>query len=172
VDVASNGSLPSPNGTVIASLSGSRLFLRSTNTGTLQPKRVINLNPEFASRISFMRWSPKLKNDYVGWNGLTSGKKRSGIDKTEEEGSGAPMRILVADEETIQVYDLKDEKWTATINQGFGGIRNVNFGRNQDEVIVFSDYQVAYTFFTFFYFCFAKLRKEITGGEQEGLLVV
>ena len=82
------------------------------------------------------------------------------------------MRILVADEETIQVYDLKDEKWTATINQGFGGIRNVNFGRNQDEVIVFSDYQVAYTFFTFFYFCFAKLRKEITGGEQEGLLVV
>ena len=54
------------------------------------------------------------------------------------------MRILVADEETIQVYDLKDELWNATINQGFGGIRNVDFGRNQDEVIVFSDYQVVF----------------------------
>jgi len=109
---------------------------------SLQIKRIINLNPEFAQHISFMKWSPQVKNELcVGWNGLASGKRRSGIDKTEEEG-GAPLRLLVADEETIQVYDMKDDKWTATINQGFGGIRNVDFGRNQDEVIVFSDYQV------------------------------
>lgn len=89
-----------------------------------------------------MRWSPQVKTEVcVSWNGLGLGKRRSGIDKTEEEG-GAPLRILIADEETIQVYDMKDDKWTATINQGFGGIRNVDFGRNQDEVIVFADYQV------------------------------
>jgi WD40 repeat protein len=37
---------------------------------------------------------------------------------------------------------VKDEKWTATISQGFGGIQNVEFGRNADEVIVFSEFQV------------------------------
>lgn len=110
---------------------------------SLQTKRVINLNPDFSQRICFIKWSPQVKNEVcVGWNGLASGKRRSGIDKTEEEG-GAPLRLLVADEETIQVYDMKDDKWTATINQGIGGIRNVDFGRNQDEVIVFADYQVA-----------------------------
>lgn len=55
------------------------------------------------------------------------------------------MRLLVADSEQIQVYDMKDDKWTATINQGFGGIKNVDFGRNQDEVIVFSDYELKVT---------------------------
>ena len=138
--LAPNGSLPSPNGTYIAALTGSRLTLRDAHT--LHTRRVINLNPDFAQRIAFIRWSPQVKNEVcVGWNGLGSGKRRSGIDKTEEEG-GAPLRILIADEETIQVYDMKDDKWTATINQGFGGIRNVDFGRNQDEVIVFADYQV------------------------------
>ena len=77
----------------------------------------------------------------MGWNGIKPGKRRSGIDKTEEEGGGQ-LRILVADEDTIQIFDMKDDKWTATINQGLGGIKNVEFGRNQDEIIVFSDYQV------------------------------
>ncbi|KAF8419321.1 hypothetical protein EV426DRAFT_291421 [Tirmania nivea] len=140
---STNGSLPSPNGTFLSNLTGSRLMIRDAHS--LQIKRIINLNPDFAQRISFMKWSPQVMNELcVGWNGLSLGKRRSGIDKTEEEG-GAPLRLLVADEETIQVYDMKDDKWTATINQGFGGIRNVDFGRNQDEVIVFADYQLKIT---------------------------
>jgi hypothetical protein len=70
------------------------------------------------------------------------GKRRSGIDNAEEEGT-AMQRVLLADEETIQVFDVRDDKWTATISQGFGGIKNVEFGRNEDEVIVFSEFQVS-----------------------------
>ncbi|KAL7266450.1 hypothetical protein RUND412_011003 [Rhizina undulata] len=143
---ASGGSFPSPNGSLIASIVSSKLVLRSA--ATLQTKRVINLNPDFASRIAFMRWSPRMKNESYcspAWHGLPIiGKRRSGIDKSEEEG-GAPLRILLADEETVQVFDVEDEKWMATINQGFGGIRNVEFGRNADEVIVFSDFQLKVT---------------------------
>lgn len=76
------------------------------------------------------------------WHGIPLiGKRRSGIDKSESEGGGR-QRILVADEQSIHVYDVDDEKWTVCINQGFGGIKNVEFGRNADEVVVFSEFQV------------------------------
>lgn len=90
-----------------------------------------------------MKWSPVPPSDSTGspsWNGFRC-KRRSGIDNSEEEGRHT-QRILLADDETIQVFDVNDEKWTATISQGFGGIKNVEFGRNADEVIVFSDFQV------------------------------
>lgn len=94
-----------------------------------------------------LKWSPHLSNSYSSpaWHGVpVIGKRRSGIDKSEEE--GGRQRILLADDETIQVYDVEDEKWTAIINQGFGGIRHVQFGRNADEVLVFSDFQVGLKF--------------------------
>jgi hypothetical protein len=90
-----------------------------------------------------MKWSPKAQNDINGspsWNGFWC-KRRSGIDNSEEEGI-VTQRVLLADDETILVFDVKDEKWTAKINPGFGGIKNVEFGRNADEVVVFSDFQV------------------------------
>lgn len=140
--VGFNGAQPAPDGSLIASIVHPRLVLRSTST--LQVRRIINLNPEFASRINFVKWSPYLDGSFTSpaWHGIPLiGKRRSGIDKSESEGGGR-QRILLADEQSIQVYDVEDEKWTACINQGFGGIRNVEFGRNADEVVVFSEFQV------------------------------
>lgn len=141
---ATNGSVPSPNGAFIASIVPPKLVVRSAST--LHVQRIINLNPRFASRVNFVRWSPVHLSENIcspAWNGLWH-KRRSGIDNSEEEGI-VTQRVLLADDETIQVFDVKDEKWTATIGQGFGGIKNVEFGRNADEVIVFSEFQLKVT---------------------------
>jgi hypothetical protein len=89
-----------------------------------------------------MKWSPVPQSDNtsIEWNGFMC-KRRSGIYNSAKEGD-IVQRVLLADDETILVFDANDEKWTATISQGFGGIRNVEFGRNADEVVVFSDFQV------------------------------
>lgn len=138
--IAANGSVPSPNGTLIASIVPPKLVVRSAST--LHVQRVINLNPRFAANVKFMKWSPVPSNDVISaaWNGFWC-KRRSGIDNSEEEGT-ITQRVLLADSDIIQVFDVKDEKWTATISQGFGGIKNVEFGRNADEVVVFSEFQV------------------------------
>lgn len=52
-------------------------------------------------------------------------------------------RVLVADDETTRVYDLRDEKWNAVISNGSGGMGknvHVEFGRDENEVIVWSDF--------------------------------
>lgn len=74
-------------------------------------------------------------------------KRRSGIDNSDEEGTGR-HRVLLADDEVIRVFDSKDDKWTAVISQGFGGIKNVEFGRNEDEILVFSEFQVCIKYST------------------------
>ncbi|KAH0552996.1 hypothetical protein GP486_006807 [Trichoglossum hirsutum] len=156
---SSQHSIPSPNGAFIATLVPPRLFLRSTSS--LEPIRIINVNPDFASRVSFIRWSPRIATESTStcssvsplasrsgyFEGAATTKRRSGIDKTEEEG-GSSMRILLADEDTVRVWDVSDAKWTAAV-QGVGGglgkIANVEFGRNADEVLVFSEFGVKLT---------------------------
>jgi WD40 repeat protein len=52
-------------------------------------------------------------------------------------------RVLLANDENVRVWDLQDEKWSAAINNGSGGmgkIVNVEFGRTADEVLCFSDF--------------------------------
>lgn len=51
--------------------------------------------------------------------------------------------MLVADDSTTRIYDLRDEKWTAIINNGSGGMGknvHVDFGRDENEVLVWSDF--------------------------------
>lgn len=86
-----------------------------------------------------MKWSPPPQSNVVKI-GLVC-KRRSGIDNSEEEGT-CKQRLLLADDESIQVYDVDDVNWSANIKHGFEGIKNVEFGRNCEEVIVFSDFQV------------------------------
>ena len=52
-------------------------------------------------------------------------------------------RILIFDDETTRVYDLRDEKWNAVISNGSGGMGknvHVEFGATEDEVLVWSDF--------------------------------
>ena len=55
----------------------------------------------------------------------------------------SPTRLLVANDQHVWVYDLQDEKWSATIDNGsasMGNIVSVDFGASDTEVIVFSDF--------------------------------
>jgi WD40 repeat protein len=52
-------------------------------------------------------------------------------------------RILVFDDETTRAYDLRDDKWSAVISNGSGGMGknvHVEFGATDDEVLVWSDF--------------------------------
>jgi WD40 repeat protein len=51
--------------------------------------------------------------------------------------------MLLWDEEHVRAWDLFDETWSATISNGSGGmgkIVNAEFGRTEDEVLIFSDF--------------------------------
>ncbi|KAF3926158.1 hypothetical protein ABW21_db0203169 [Orbilia brochopaga] len=55
------------------------------------------------------------------------------------------MRLLVADENVIEVYDAHDEEWKAVLTPGFGGVKHVDFGGSEDEVLVLSEFGLKVT---------------------------
>lgn len=128
-------SKPSPHGQFIATLLQFRLLLRSSRNGKLL--RTIPLDSDFTARCRYLRWS-------------------RGLGPTEEEearehlGSETPARcrILLADDDTVRVYDAYDAQWSATITRAssnIGKIANVEFGYTSDEILVFSDFSVKAT---------------------------
>ena len=61
---------------------------------------------------------------------------------------GASNRILLADEDAVRVWDLQDNEWSATVDNGSGGmgkIANVEFGSDDTEVLVFSSFNAQLT---------------------------
>lgn len=111
---ATQNAVASTDGRHVAAIHNNHLEIRSTTT--LHTIRTIVLPSAHNYAIN---WSPKCSESQIS------------------------QRILLADEEQIRVWDLLDEKWTATINNGSGGmgkIVNAEFGRTKDEVLVFSDF--------------------------------
>ncbi|KAA6406573.1 MAG: WD40 repeat protein [Lasallia pustulata] len=128
-------SKPSPHGQFIATLLQFRLLLRSSRNGKLL--RMIPLDSDFTARCRYLRWS-------------------RGLGPTQEEeareylGSETPARcrILLADDDTVRVYDAYDAQWSATITRAssnIGKIANVEFGYTSDEILVFSDFSIKAT---------------------------
>lgn len=66
-------------------------------------------------------------------------KRRSGIDNTEEKGTWK-QRLLLADDETIEVLDVDDDEWSASFKHELESIKSVDFGSSCEEVIVFSHF--------------------------------
>ena len=57
-------------------------------------------------------------------------------------------RLLLADDETIHIFDFSDPKWQATVPGASAGtpkLANVEFGYSEDEVVVFSEFGVKVT---------------------------
>ncbi|KAF2431621.1 tricorn protease N-terminal domain-containing protein [Tothia fuscella] len=57
--------------------------------------------------------------------------------------SDTSSRVLLASDENVRVWDIYDERWSAAINNGSGGMGklvNVEFGRSREEVLCFSDF--------------------------------
>ncbi|KAK8245229.1 hypothetical protein HDK77DRAFT_247337 [Phyllosticta capitalensis] len=113
----------SPDGAYVASLLGSRLQIRATCS--LSIVRSIPLPSTLnVKNPPLVRWSPVHSNS-----------------------SGA-LRVLLADETNVRVWDLGDKQWSAKINNGSGGmgkIVNVEFGHSADEILVFSDFAARVT---------------------------
>ncbi|PSN74189.1 WD40 repeat-like protein [Corynespora cassiicola Philippines] len=126
---ASSPSVASPCGSRIACLSSTRLQIRCLTTFDII--RSIALPPAHDLRTSRIAWSPPTPSIY----GTVTPPRRTPPARSN--------RILVADDETTRVYDLRNEKWSAVISNGSGGMgKNVHaeFGRTENEALVWSDF--------------------------------
>lgn len=109
------GAVPSLTGSYLASLVyPSRLIIRST--ASLSIKRVINLDPEFCQKITFLQWC------YT-----------EGSDK-----------ILVADSKNVKAWILEDNTWEVNIHDDYG-IKNIQWSRNGSEILVWTDFMLKLT---------------------------
>jgi hypothetical protein len=109
--IASSHSLPSPNGAYIATIRPSQLSIRETRS--LEISRVVSLPSELAASVSYFLWS------------------------------ASSNRILLASADHIRVYSLTSLQFSATIAHPTSGttkVASINFGANDDEILVFSDF--------------------------------
>ena len=116
--------MPSPNGTIVAYVHQSSLVLRSSCDGrTVQS---FSLPPNSNVRARRLRWS----------------------DPRRQYGINESPRLLVANDNSVHVFASDDANCKAVINTSAsttGGIANVTFGANEDEVVLFSDFGVKAT---------------------------
>ena len=124
----------SPDGGLIATLRRSRLIISFSHDREVVQE--FPLPQDFVPKCRFLRW--------YNCNDLTK-------NSTKEQGSGQseqPGRLLLADDDTIRVYDIHDPTWHAVIDKAasnLGRIAEVAFGHTRDEVVVFSDFGVKLT---------------------------
>ncbi|KAL6707485.1 hypothetical protein ACN47E_004055 [Coniothyrium glycines] len=138
-DVSISSQLKSTSLTVLshtgshsACLHGARLQIRCLTT--FEIVRNIALPSSHNARASQIAWSPPALP-------AASTPLRSSPKPLAQSN-----RVLVSDEDTTRVFDLRDEKWTATVSNGSGGMGknvHVQFGVSEDEVVVWSDFCAA-----------------------------
>jgi len=130
--VATQHSVPSLDGALIATLQKTHLVIRSSTTGkTIQSWA---LPQDFTSNCKHFEWS---------------GSSNGGDAHDANERSGAAkLRVLVADDDTVRIYDAFDSKWLATVDGASGSlgkIAHVAFGHSSKEILIFSDFGVKVT---------------------------
>lgn len=122
--VASQHSVPSPDGRFVATVHESRLVIRSSaKTAILQS---FPFPREVTSKWRFLQWS--------GQSGA----------KAEDSSN----RVLLASGDTILIWDIGDSQWSAVINgatSNLGEIARVYFGFTANEILVFSSFGVKVT---------------------------
>lgn len=127
--LATSSSVPSPTASHIACLSGTRLEIRTLSS--LQVLRSIPLPQSFDVRYPRIAWSPPTTPSYAH----STPPRRTTPAQSN--------RVLIADDDDTRVYDLRDAKWRALINNGSGGMGknvHVDFGNTEDQVVIFSDF--------------------------------
>ena len=124
----------SPNGSLVATLQQSCLIISSSRSREVVRK--YPLSQQVNSRYRYLRW--------YSTNDLTrNATNEQEIGLCERSG-----RILLADDETVRVYDISDPTWHAVIDKAAGNlgrITNAAFGYTADEVLVLSDFGVKLT---------------------------
>ncbi|KAF1942929.1 hypothetical protein EJ02DRAFT_154913 [Clathrospora elynae] len=151
-------SVPSPTATHVACLNGARLQIRCLSTFGLV--RSIAVPSSHHMRSVRIAWSPPASAELLS---ATSGPSSTSTAATTTttlrprlltpprhsatRSARKPLppsnRLLISDDGTTRVYDLRDEKWSAVVSNGSGGLGknvHVEFGANEDEVLVWSDF--------------------------------
>ncbi|KAI9675750.1 MAG: hypothetical protein M1817_001117 [Caeruleum heppii] len=109
--------LPSSDGAFVATVYVSSLVIRAT--ASLDTIRSIRLDPAFCARVTTLRWSP--------------GDTRQ------------PSRILVADNDTIRVWDIDNPKWSAaitSISTALGPPSAIHFSPDARSVLIHSAFNL------------------------------
>lgn len=122
--------MPSPDGRLIATVHESRLIIRSSKSVIVQN---FSLPQDVHIILSwpFLQWSRRgqltsVKSDEVQTNSHPSGL--------------AALRILLANDVTVLVWDTNDSQWHSMISGGCGNLKiaYVCFGYSADEIMLFS----------------------------------
>src|SRR4051812_23062813 len=106
-------SVPSPTATHVACLNGARLQIQCLTT--FEVVRSIAIPSTHDLRNSKITWSPPAIPV------LASSTSRPSSTSTPPRRSSRPPqpcsnRVLIYDDDTTRVYDLRDEKWNAVIS--------------------------------------------------------
>ena len=124
----------SPDGCLIATLQQSRLIISSSHNREVVRK--FPLPQDFNLRCRHLRWY------------RVSDLTREATKQQRNGHCEHPGRILLADDDTVRIFDITDPTRQATIDKAAGGlgrIAEVAFGHTEDEVVVFSDFGVKLT---------------------------
>ena len=116
---ASQQAVPSPDGSLVAAVQQSQLVLRST------------IDDQIISSYCL----PSINNNIYRHLKLSHRSSLTGVDN--------PLRVLVANDDTIHVFEVQSPQWKAVIHSAAGNmgkIAQADFGANEDEVVVFSDF--------------------------------
>lgn len=136
---ASQHSVPSPDGRFVATVFESRLLIRSsTQSAILQS---FPLPRDTASTWRFLQWSGQ------------SGAKTDISDQTQRDsrdGSSPSIssRILLANGDTVLIWEVGDSQWSAVIDgatSNLGEVARVLFGFTANEILVFSSFGIKVT---------------------------
>ncbi|KAH9872487.1 hypothetical protein IAQ61_005323 [Plenodomus lingam] len=139
---ATSHAVPSPTASHLAFLSHGRLQIRSLTSFDLI--RNIPLPSSHNLRHTRIAWSPPVLAS------LSRRPSSSSVSTPPRRSSPPPQprsnRLLVTDDDTTRVYDLRDEKWSAVVSNGSGGmgkVAHVEFGATEDDVLVWSEFCAA-----------------------------
>ncbi len=135
---ASRHCAPSPDGLFIATLYASNLVIRSRET--LEVVRTIRLDPRYSARVTILQWAsaitpPDIKDARTGSQDL----------RTNDEPLARCRRILIADPDRVQIYDLTNPCWSVIIDSitaGLGPSSAIQFSRDANSILIFSALQV------------------------------
>ncbi|KAF9695514.1 hypothetical protein EKO04_006532 [Ascochyta lentis] len=129
---AASVSVPSPSATHAACLSNGRLQIRCLTTFEIQ--RSIGIPASVDVKTSRIAWSPPVAPAHTSLSASTSSRRTP---------RSISNRVLIHDDNTTRVHDLRDDKWNAVVNNGSGGMGknvHVDFGADEEEVIAWSDF--------------------------------
>ena len=113
------GNLPSAaTGSYIATIyHPSHIIIRSATS--LSIKRVIALCPDYIRNVNHMSWISRRSDDH--------------------------QLLLVSGSKLLKAFDMSDEDWELTIDEGLGGIKNAEWSESGNEILIWSIYQLKLT---------------------------